>query len=61
MAFQLKATGLHELFDRNPKAISEYKIIRTLKTKFQSLVDQELWIYSEGNKLDMEVDLECNY
>ena len=61
MAFQMKAAGLHELVDINYKAISEYKIIWTLKTKFQSLVDHGLWIHSEGNKLDMEVDLECNY
>ena len=57
----MKAAGLHELVDINYKAISEYKIIWTLKTKFQSLVDHGLWIHSEGNKLDMEVDLECNY
>ena len=46
LALQLKTTGLHELVDSNPKAISEYKIIRTLKNKFQSLMDQGLRIHS---------------
>ena len=34
---QLKAIGLHDLVDGKPKALSEDEIIRTLKTKLQSL------------------------
>ena len=61
LAFQLNVTDLHELVESNTKAIYEYYIIRTLKIKFQDHMDQGLWIQSEVNKLDMEVDLACYY
>ena len=52
-AFQMNATGLHNLVDRNPKALSSDEIIRTLKTKFHYLKAQGLWCHSKGDKLDI--------
>ena len=57
MDLQMNSTGLHDLVDRNPKSLSADAIIRTLKTKFWSIKAQELWISSEGNKLETKVEL----
>ena len=37
LALQLKDTGLHDLVNSNPKALSEDEIIWTLKTKLWSI------------------------
>ena len=55
--FHLKATCLHDLVGSNPKALSIYEIIQTLKTKLRSLKAQGPWIPSEGNKLDTKGEL----
>ena len=43
LAFQMKATGLYDLVESNPKALSTYEIICNLKNKFRSLKAQVLW------------------
>ena len=57
LALHLKATGLHDLADRNPKALYADDIIRTLQTKFWSLQAQGLCSPPERNKLYMEGNL----
>ena len=57
LAFYMKATGLHDLVYSNHNALYADEIIRTLKTKFWSLMDQGMWSPSEGKKLDTGVDL----
>ena len=54
----MKTTGLHNLFDRNPKALSTYETIRTIMTKLWYLKYQGLWITSEGDKLNTEGDID---
>ena len=56
--FQLKATGLHELVNSNPKYLSAEEIIWILKTKLQSLKAQRLWSPAESKKEDTEGDLD---
>ena len=55
LVFELKATFLHDLVDRNPKALYADEIIRTLKTQFHYLKYQVLYnpykikkVYTEG-------------
>ena len=43
LVFHMNATGVHDLVERNPKALSEYEIIWTIKTIFRSLDYQVLW------------------
>ena len=57
LGLQMNYTGLHDLVDRNPKALSADDIIRTLKTKFWPIKAQGLWIPSEGNKLEKKGEL----
>ena len=54
----MKSTGLHDLVDRNHKALYVDEIILTLETKFLSLKAQGLWSPSEGDKLDTEGEMD---
>ena len=57
LASHLKATGLHDLFDINPKNLSSNEMIQTLNTKFRYLKAQVLLIPYEGKKLDTEGEM----
>ena len=58
LAFQTKATGLHDLVDSNAKALSVDEIIWNLENKFRYLKAQGLWIPSEEDKLDTDGELD---
>ena len=57
LAFNLKAKGLNNVVDSNPKALSVDDIIWTLKTKLQSLKAQGMWGTDKIKKLDTEVEM----
>ena len=56
LAFHHKYTFLHDMVDSNPKALSAYEIIRTLKTKFRFLEALLMWTTFERNKVYTEGD-----
>ena len=58
LLFQMKTSGLHDLVEINPKALSVDLIVCILKTKLRSLKTKVLWGTSEGNKLDMADELD---
>ena len=57
LVFQMKDPGLHDLVYNNLKDLSEYEIVRTLRTTFRSLKSQVLWSPSESNNVDMEGEM----
>ena len=52
LAFHIKNTWLYYLVGSNPKSLSTYEIIKTLKTKLWYIKAKGLCIPSEINKLD---------
>ena len=57
LAFQRKATDLHELVGRKPKSLFADEITHTLKTKLWYLKSQGLCSTSKSKKLDTEGEL----
>ena len=55
--FKIKATCLHDLVERKPKALSVDEVIQTFKNKYRYLKAQGLWCPSQGNKLCTEGEM----
>ena len=58
LVFHIKATGLDDLIDSNPKALSANEIILNINTKFRYLKSQGMWGPSEEKQLHTEGDLD---
>jgi hypothetical protein len=50
LSFKLKVIAVHDKLDDNSQAMNWDSIIRTLKTKYQSLKGQNLWTPQEASK-----------
>jgi hypothetical protein len=50
LSFKLKAIAIHDMVDDNPLSMNWDAVVRTLKTKYQSLKGQSLWTPQASTK-----------